>query len=267
MIMSHTAPSPQPTSRGNRLRTLIDDLILFGRLLIEALQSEPTSEITARIINRFNGRGIAAIIGRVTRGIMLATALDVRVRNQAKRINNPPPPRLPEDRKRTTRTPRAKPLLTDDDEALLARMPTPEEIAHNIRTRPIGAVLGDIARDLGLNEADPLWMRIYSDILNTHCFTGLRHLLKPRRTPSERQRRKRRPPAARALAPPPPQPAPATGPPAPAKPPPRVLQPPDLQWQWVPVPVFHRQGRPRSFRGGLLASAFSGTNKKSVAGC
>jgi hypothetical protein len=265
--MLSTAPSPQHTSRGNRLRALIDDLILFGRLLIEALQNEPTSEIATRIISRFNGRSVAAIIARITRGIMLATALDTRVQNQAKRIDNPPPPRLPDERKRTTRQPRTKPLLTDDDDALLARMPTAEEIARNIRTRPIGAVLGDIARDLGLNENDPLWMQIYGDILQTHSVTGLRHLLKPRRKPSDRQRRKRRqpPPPARAAAPPPPQPTPTTGPPEPAKTSPRVRQPPDLQWQWVPVPVFHKHGRPRSFRGELLSSAFSGTRSRPTA--
>ena len=67
MSMSSTAPQPQRPNRGNRLRALIDDLILFGRLLIEALQSQPTSDITTRIINRFNGRGIAAIIARITR--------------------------------------------------------------------------------------------------------------------------------------------------------------------------------------------------------
>ena len=39
----------------------------------------------------------------------------------------------------------------------LARLPTPEQIAAQVRRRPIGAVIGDICRDLGILPSHPLW--------------------------------------------------------------------------------------------------------------
>ena len=39
-------------------------------------------------------------------------------------------------------------------------MPTPEQIAEQVRRRPIGAVIGDICRDLGIMPRHPLWNEI-----------------------------------------------------------------------------------------------------------
>ena len=39
-------------------------------------------------------------------------------------------------------------------------MPTPEQIAAQVRHRPIGAVIGDICRDFGIMPRDPLWAEI-----------------------------------------------------------------------------------------------------------
>jgi hypothetical protein len=36
-------------------------------------------------------------------------------------------------------------------------MPTPEQIAEAARYRPIGAVVADICRDLGITQSHPLW--------------------------------------------------------------------------------------------------------------
>jgi hypothetical protein len=42
----------------------------------------------------------------------------------------------------------------------LARLPTPEDIAAQVRRRPIGAVIADICRDLGIMPSNPLWREL-----------------------------------------------------------------------------------------------------------
>jgi len=42
----------------------------------------------------------------------------------------------------------------------LARLPSVEEIAAEVRSRPIGAVLADICRDLGIMPSHPLWREL-----------------------------------------------------------------------------------------------------------
>ena len=39
-------------------------------------------------------------------------------------------------------------------------MPTPEQIAAEVRRRPIGAVIADICRDLGIMADHPLWREL-----------------------------------------------------------------------------------------------------------
>lgn len=217
MFMSSTAPHPQPTSRSSRLRALIDDLILFGQLVIETLHYQPGSITAFRIMHRFGTRSFNAIIARVTRGLMLAEALEMRVRRMAKQIDNPPPPRArPEETRKRAATgkPRAKTLLTDDDRAILARMPTSAEIAANVRNRPICDVLADIARDIGLAETDPLWLRILEEIRQTNSATGLAHLMNPLRKERYAGRRKLREPPSYPDA----KPLPAPAQPEPAQP-------------------------------------------------
>ena len=59
---------------------------------------------------------------------------------------------------------RTRPSGTDDDDAL-ARTPTPEQIAEEIRRRPIGEVICDICRDLGIVPAHPLWQELREAII------------------------------------------------------------------------------------------------------
>ena len=70
-------------------------------------------------------------------------------------------------RKRAPRVKKPLPLeealrrLDEDAQALLARMPTEQEIADAIRHRGIGAVLVDICADLGITSEHPLWREIW----------------------------------------------------------------------------------------------------------
>ena len=45
-------------------------------------------------------------------------------------------------------------------EPRIVRLPTPAEIADQVRRRPIGAVLADICRDLGITTDHPLWREL-----------------------------------------------------------------------------------------------------------
>ena len=47
-----------------------------------------------------------------------------------------------------------------EDDARLALLPTPEQIAAKIRRQPIGAVIADICRDLGILPSHPLWREL-----------------------------------------------------------------------------------------------------------
>jgi hypothetical protein len=93
----------------------------------------------------------------------------------------------------------------------LAHLPTPEQIAADVRRRPIGAVIADICLDLGIMPNHPLWREVQLVIIRHGG--SLARLVKdlveqvfqfpvPAAVPA----------ASRAWSPPPPSPA-CTGPP------------------------------------------------------
>ena len=47
----------------------------------------------------------------------------------------------------------------------LAPLPTPEQIAAEVRRRPVGAVIADICRDLGILPSHPLFGELSSAII------------------------------------------------------------------------------------------------------
>ena len=53
-------------------------------------------------------------------------------------------------------------------------MPTPEQIAADIRRRPVGAVIADICRDLGILPGHKLWQELSLAIIDHRgSLTGL----------------------------------------------------------------------------------------------
>ncbi|HSU04259.1 MAG TPA: hypothetical protein VLI93_01685, partial [Acetobacteraceae bacterium] len=89
----------------------------------------------------------------------IAAALEARLANrhirpeQSQPTARPPSPRKP----RAARPPARH---QDDPASLLDHFPTAEEIAAQLRHRPIGAVLVDICGDLGIVATHPLWREI-----------------------------------------------------------------------------------------------------------
>ena len=163
--MTEAPPPAEPDQQlhPERLRTyapsvnlanLLSALICLAQELIHTLPRLPRAEV----LTRFGILDFKLITARLTRGLMLAEALENRVASTAQRIDNPPLPRTRPAKPRTQAARRPRFSWEKDNAALLAGgLPSAEEIAEQIRRRPIGAVLADICRDLGISPHDHLF--------------------------------------------------------------------------------------------------------------
>ena len=161
------AASAKP-SRSAALLQIVRTLIDIGRQRLAAIRSQPGPEETRALGRAFGTFNAALIVARILRGLRIAAALEHRVIAIAPDLDTPPRARV-----RAASAPRAprpppKPKRSDaqDDDALLARVPTDREIAEMIRHRPIGAVLVDICADLGIGIGHPLWHELRSLIVD-----------------------------------------------------------------------------------------------------
>jgi hypothetical protein len=158
-----TQPAPWPASTDRRgclarLLGLVRKLIDHGKQLAAAVgqRSLPNDPAIARC--RFGTSDIALILSRITLALHRATALEARLLRSAARPDpKPQPPRAPS--RRTACAPQA-PREPVEADPRLARMPTSEQIAAEIRRRPVGAVIADICRDLGIMPDNPLWREL-----------------------------------------------------------------------------------------------------------
>jgi hypothetical protein len=140
MSTAEAASDPKP-SRAARLLGLVRQLIDYGRQLAATLRGDPPP---------FGPGDIALILARITHGLLRAEALEARIIRDAARLDaGPVPPRAPSHRK--------SPPAPGLDPGLDPGMPTSEQIAAEVRRRPIGAVIADICRDLGIMPDHPLW--------------------------------------------------------------------------------------------------------------
>ena len=90
---------------------------------------------------------LAVIFARITHGLLLAEALEARLLRRAAVLDKGPRPRLARSTPRPT-SPAPPPAQASDPH--LADLPTAEQIAAEVRRRPIGAVIADICRNLGI---------------------------------------------------------------------------------------------------------------------
>jgi hypothetical protein len=148
MSAAEAAPDPKP-SPASGLLGLVRRLIDYGRQLAATLRNNP---------HPFGAGDIALILARITRGLLLAEALEARIIRTAARLDAAPaPPRAPCYRQPPpARAATARPSAA----SCLASLPTPEQIAAEVRRRPIGAVIADICRDLGITPNHPLWREL-----------------------------------------------------------------------------------------------------------
>ena len=102
---------------------------------------------------------LAVILARITSGLLRAAALEAGLCRRAARGRDLTPTSLRPTALYRPRPPRqvAPPDSSPADAAedrRLARLPTEEAIAAEVRRRPVGAVIVDICRDLGIRPGD-----------------------------------------------------------------------------------------------------------------
>ena len=152
--MSAAAETPAPTTEpscSGRLLTLVRKLIGYGREIATTIRPHTTAQpIFAKV--RFGTTDLTLIFARIARGLLLANALEARVLRSAAHLDAGP---RPAGARSAARAP-AAPCVAKTD-ACLAHLPTTEQIAAEVRRRPIGAVIADICRDLGILPSHPLW--------------------------------------------------------------------------------------------------------------
>ncbi len=127
---------------------------------VQAAQQQRASATNlADVTRHFGTIDIGEILARITRGLLRAAALETRLTSRLAHLPVAPtalsaPPR---------RQPRAAPPVDRATRAAdpgLACLPTPGDIAAEVRRRPVGAVIADICRDLGIVPSNPLWREL-----------------------------------------------------------------------------------------------------------
>lgn len=167
-----THPSDRTERRGAGLLGLVRRLIDYGRTLVDTLQQRNTPEPPTDVAEQFGMASLTLIIARITRGLWLAAALERRIARAEARPDSPakrdrpdqPNQDLPHPIVVRPKAPRRKPV---DEAAELANLPSARDIAARVRGRPIGAVIGDICRDLGIDSTHTLWADVL-DAITAH---------------------------------------------------------------------------------------------------
>ncbi len=159
-----TAPTPTPEpSRVSRLLDLVRKLIEYGKELATTLRQHTTPTDLAAATRPFGTGDIALILACITRGLHRANALEARlIHNAASLDAQPTPPRTHAVAQRTSASPAQ---ATPPIDTRLADLPTPEQIAAAVRRQPIGAVIADICRDLGITPSHHLWRELQRAII------------------------------------------------------------------------------------------------------
>jgi hypothetical protein len=128
---------------------LVHKLVAYGTTLLTALQQGGASHRRTVAVWRFGTKDLALIIARITCGLQRAAALEVRLNRYVARGADLPLP-SPRSSAAGPRQAARADAAVPERAALLAALPSAEEIARQVRTRSLGVVITDICRDLGL---------------------------------------------------------------------------------------------------------------------
>ena len=146
---THRSPKP---SRSGRLLAVIRKLIDYGTALAATIRQRVAADPLAVTVC-FGTADLAVILARIARGLHLAQALEARVLRRAAWLDEEPR----RARGQSEARPSAVRPFAEPPDPRLAHLPTAEQIAAEVRRRPIGAVIADIYRDLGILPSHPLW--------------------------------------------------------------------------------------------------------------
>jgi hypothetical protein len=162
------APSAPTPSRTGRLLGFLRKVIGYGKELSASLQQRvapcPCSYHFITVMRNFGTVDIALILASITRALLRASALEARLISRGDQPDDAPAlARItPERRPRPARPPAQQ--SDPNADPTVVQMPTPENIAAQIRHRAAGAVLADICFDLGIGTNHPLWPELRSVI-------------------------------------------------------------------------------------------------------
>ena len=172
------AASATTTSTPNATRVLglVRCLIDFGRGLAETLRHTSNADFEFRYrAHLFGTTDLAVMLARIARGLRRAAALQslLLARVQRGRDLQVAPVRmsLPSGLTRGPRPPGDAAPEPRPERAPLPLEPSDEEIAADMRRRPVGAVIVDICLDLGVQPGN-LSHAMHRELMDTVIFYG-----------------------------------------------------------------------------------------------
>ena len=159
-----TVTTASEPSRSGRLLGLVAALIDYARQLVTTLQRQGAVGLAGLTASGFYTADVAQVLLRVSRGLLRAEALEARLTLRARHLDAPRRPQTATAAARRATAPaRPRPRTAATD---LIRLPTPEEVAIEVRRQPIGAVLVNICCDLGILPCHPLWQTLRRAIMD-----------------------------------------------------------------------------------------------------
>jgi len=156
--------------------SFLHTLAEYGHKLTTAFQEASDTISPAERFLHFGTTDIRLILARIKRGLLRIQALELSLQRNPALLKQStydyPAPRLPSI-SLPGPTP-APPLRTRaereeaENQALLARLPTVEELVEQMRRRTPGDVIVDIGRDLGIVPGHPLYTEL-SNLAHVHA--------------------------------------------------------------------------------------------------
>ena len=163
-------PQDRPPAAGDRPKStgfllgLVRKLVDYGKQLAATLRQHPPATSFFPIPHHAGTIDIGLILARIACGLHRAAALEARLLRRARQEEKPAPTCPPPPRRPRAALPAVRRAAGADPG--LVRLPTVAEIAAQVRRRPVGAVIADICRDLGIMPAHPLWRELQRAIID-----------------------------------------------------------------------------------------------------
>jgi hypothetical protein len=159
------------------LLDLVRKVIDYGKELAAALHQRAAENPYFAVLD-YGSNDLALVLACITRGLLRAKALEERLVRLAARPERRPVPTKTASQ-RAPRPARPAGRRAQPADCFLTHMPNEEEIAAEVRRRPIGAVLLDICRDLAIRPSHPLWRDIQKAVMQYGggCARLVKHVL------------------------------------------------------------------------------------------